>query len=184
METSPSLDSGHAADSDWITFPGGELEGRRPRTLCEGCRGQLQRDTRAPIGRRSTTTSARAPICFNCYRADLQRARALKAAGEIDTASPARFQTLLPFEPVNRHRLECLRAERSALRGTAQSSAEASVDKRRHAQIAARHALQRIAAGLDAQHASKAQQAKVMAAAIHAMELQFPESWLPFVVSR
>jgi hypothetical protein len=50
------------------------------------------------------------------------------------------------------------------------------VDKRRQAQIAARHALQRIAAGVQARG--------VTLAAIHAAELQLPEAWLPFVVSR
>ncbi len=50
------------------------------------------------------------------------------------------------------------------------------VDKRRQAQIAARHALQQIAAGVQARSATLA--------AIHAAELQLPEAWIPFVVSR
>jgi hypothetical protein len=50
------------------------------------------------------------------------------------------------------------------------------VDKRRQAQIAARHALQQIAAGVQTRGAAMA--------AIHAAELQLPEAWIPFVVSR
>jgi hypothetical protein len=58
------------------------------------------------------------------------------------------------------------------------------VNKRRHAQIAARHALQAIASGLKARNLPPALEAGVLAAAAHAAELQLPESWLPFVVAR
>ncbi len=74
------------------------------------------------------------------------------------------------------------------------------VDKRRHAQIAARHALQRIVAGLardaggsiaslrpgfaDVHEPTPAERERLGAAAIHAAELQLPDAWLPFVVSR
>jgi len=57
------------------------------------------------------------------------------------------------------------------------------VDRRRHAQIAARHALQAIAEGLKRHQAAEAERARSMAAAIHAAELQLPVSWLPFVVA-
>ena len=57
-------------------------------------------------------------------------------------------------------------------------------DRRHQAQIAARHALQQIAAGLAARRATRADRAREIAYAIHAAELQLPESWLPFVVSR
>ena len=57
-----------------------------------------------------------------------------------------------------------------------QMGAARYVDKRRQAQIAARHALQQIAEGVQARGATLA--------AIHAAELQLPEAWLPFVVSR
>ena len=119
-------------------------------------------------------------LCFQCYRADLDRERALKAAGDLDTASSERFQSALPFEPVNTSRLERLRAERAAARGMPQEGAGQFVDRRRRAQIAARHALDRIGAG---QHYQRKRD-RVMAAAVHAAELQLPESWLPFVVSR
>ena len=57
-------------------------------------------------------------------------------------------------------------------------------DRRRQAQIAARHALEAIGAGLKARQASAAEHRRAMGAAIHGLELQFPEAWLPFVVSR
>jgi hypothetical protein len=66
------------------------------------------------------------------------------------------------------------------------------MDRRRQAQIAARHAFQQIAASLRAPTAPgpsspelrRREQERVVAAAFHAAELQLPESWLPFVVSR
>jgi len=81
-----------------------------------------------------------------------------------------------------------LKAERSTARAsTLATSPGKFADRRLQAQIAARHALQRIAAGLAGNGAWKptpAERAREMAAAIHAAELQLPESWLPFVVSR
>ena len=127
-------------------------------------------------------------LCFQCYRAEIDRDRALKAAGELDTASVERFQTALPFEPVNRPRLEMLKVERATARGaTLATTSGKFADRRRQAQIAARHALQRIAATLPGSigdRRASADHAREMAAAIHAAELQLPESWLPFVVSR
>ena len=124
------------------------------------------------------------PLCFQCYRADLTRARALKEAGELDTASDARFQTQLPFEPVNRARLDRLKAERAESRATASQGIGQYADTRRHAQIQARHALQSIAEGLKARQLAPAAEAQAMASAIHAAELQLPDAWLPYVVSR
>jgi hypothetical protein len=149
-------------DTEWITFPGGELEGKRPKARCRACQKDPDRD-------------GRAPLCFQCYRAALDRERAIKAAGELDTATDERFQTALPFEAVDRARLERLRAERVSERAGMQTGPGRFVDRRRHAQIAARHALQQIAAGLDA---------RGLAAATRAAELQLPDAWLPFVVSR
>jgi hypothetical protein len=57
-------------------------------------------------------------------------------------------------------------------------------DKRRRAQIAARHALQAIRSRVEGEQAAAALEAGVLAAAAHAAELQLPESWLPFVVAR
>jgi hypothetical protein len=133
-------------ENDWVTLPGGELEGRRPKTLCGPCR--LRRAAGAP---------PRA-ICFECYRADRRRE---------EVVGVARFQDGLPFEPVNLPRLAQLKAERAVARHQARAGVGQYVDKRRQAQIAARHALQRVAMGLHA---------------IHAAELQLPDSWLPFVV--
>jgi hypothetical protein len=151
-------------DADWITFPGGELEGKRPKARCAACRA------------RGSLPESRAPLCFQCYRAELDRECALKAAGELETASDERFQTTLPFEPVDMPRLKMLRIARAAERAGMQVGAGRYVDKRRQAQIAARHALQQIAAGVQTRGATLA--------AIHAAELQLPEAWLPFVVSR
>ena len=141
------------ADKEWISFPGGEFEGKRPRLKCPACRKQ---PTRAPT------------LCFQCYRAELERERAIAAAGQLDTSSDARFQYGLPFEPVNTPRLEMLRAERMAARSIRGTGAGRFVDKRRLAQIAARHALQRVATGLQARQVRSA----------------LPASWLPFVASK
>ena len=138
-------------DSDWVVSPGGELEGKRPKALCQACRD-----------RRFRSGSA-APLCFQCYRVDLDRERALQAAGQLDTASDERFQAALPFAPVNTRRLDMLRAERAGERGAMQRGG-------------GREGRQEIAAGLKGH--------RVPMSAIHAAELQLPEAWLPFVVSR
>jgi hypothetical protein len=167
---------------EWVTFPGGELEGQRPKALCAACREALKREA-ATYGASGGARRSRL-LCFDCYRADLARARAMKDAGELDTASEARFQTQLPFEPVNHARLEALKAQRVQERTASSQGIGQYADKRRHAQIQARHALQTIAAGLKARQLAPAVQAQAMNAAIHAAELQLPESWLPYVVSR
>jgi hypothetical protein len=118
----------------------------------------------------------------------MDRNRALKASGELDTASVERFQTALPFEPLNRPRLEMLKVERTLARGAMLATTSGTfAAHRRQAQIAARHALQRMAAmlpGRDVRNVTRADHARAMSAAIHAAELQLPESWLPFVVCR
>jgi hypothetical protein len=189
-------------------FPGGELEGRRPAALCPACREALRRGSRVGSAPRRT-------LCFECYRAQLSRERALRAAGQLDTGSVERFQGVLPFEPVNRPRLAMLKAERAFAHRSASAGAGRFADRRRRAQIAARHALQSIAAGLrpgacgsrEDGDAGLARRDTVGASAeargggdpragrsgrwvgtdawtmaVHAAELQFPESWLPFVV--
>ena len=167
---------------EWVTFPGGELEGKRPKALCGPCREALAREAAiygsAGVARRSRR------LCFDCYRADLARARAMKAAGELDTATDARFQSQLPFEPVNHARLGMLKAGRAEARAIAGQGIGQYADKRRRAQIQARHALQSIAASLEARQLTPAAQVQTMTAAIHAAELQLPEAWLPYVVSR
>jgi hypothetical protein len=180
MAHEPTLLAAQAVEGEWVTFPGGELEGKRPKALCPACREALKRAA-AGSGRRSSPLR---PLCFQCYRAELDRERALLAAGALDTATDARFQSQLPFEPVNRARLEMLKAERSEARASSVQGIGQYVDKRRHAQMAARHALQQIAAGLKARQLAPAMEAQLMASAAHAAELQLPEAWLPFVVSR
>ena len=129
--------------------------------------------------------TSRARCASSATAPSLDRERALKAAGELDTASVERFQTALPFEPVNTARLAMLKAERATSREALRQGPGQFVDKRRQAQIAARHALQRIFAGVSGRQAVSADSAaRVMAAATHAAELQLPEAWLPFVVSR
>jgi hypothetical protein len=170
---------GQIAADEWVSFPGGELEGKRPKALCPACRDALNRAAACAEPYHSRT------LCFQCYRAELDRDRALKAAGDLDTASVERFQTTLPFEPVDRVRLTMLKAERVAARETARQGVGRFADKRRQAQIAARHALQRIFAGVSARGvASSVVGGALIAAATHAAELQLPEAWLPFVVSR
>src|SRR6185436_10531402 len=111
--------------------------------------------------------------------AELDRARSVRAAGDLDTASEARFQSALPFEPVNRAKLEMLKVERIGARTAARSGIGQFAERRRRAQIAARHALQRIAAGLREHHVPRAEAIRVMSSAAHAAELQLPETWLP-----
>src|SRR5262245_34195475 len=166
------------AEKEWVTFPGGELQAPRPSALCPACRAKR----RANVSLRSNP--ANQPLCFACYRAGIERERALKAAGDLNTASEQRFQSSLPFEPVNRPRLERLRAERATSRVAAQAGVGRYVDKRRQAQIAARHALERIVIGLRERNASHAERSRLLSSATHAAELQLPEAWLPFVVSR
>ena len=171
-------------EGEWVSFPGGELEGKRPKALCSACREQQRRrsvlDTREHHGASASASGGGAPRAVR----NVNRERALKAAGQLDTASPERFQAALPFEPVNRPRLAALKAERVAARATLREGAERFEARRRLAQIAARHALQRIEAALEARQVEPAMAKRIMASAVHADELQLPESWLPFVVAR
>ena len=153
--------------ADWVPFSGGELEGRRPRALCPTCRATARRE-------------AQRPLCFGCYRLEIERERALKAAGELDTASVERFQTVLPLEPVNQARLAQLKVARRQARQQ-QAAASPYVDRRRQAQINARHALQRLAEGLRAYQAKQASRQRVAARANTAA---MPEAWLPFVAAQ
>jgi hypothetical protein len=180
MAHHPTHVASQVVEGEWVTFQGGELEGKRPKVLCPTCREALKREAEGPARRPSRSQ----PLCFQCYRAGLDRDRALQAAGELDTASDTRFQSQLPFEPVDRARLEMLKAVRSGERASAVQGIGQYVDKRRHAQIAARHALQAVASGLKAHGLTPALEAQVMAAAAHAAELQLPDAWLPFVLSR
>jgi hypothetical protein len=178
-------DTPQAVVNDWVTFPGGELEGRRPKTICPICREGLQRALTqrrvmgGPVEHQSSRT-----LCFQCYRADLNRERALRDAGALMTGSEARFQEQLPFEAVDEGRLALLKVERAHTRGALLQGVGRFVDRRRRAQIAARHALQTIVASRPTSGAGSAPYDRMIAAALHAAELQLPESWLPFVVAR
>jgi hypothetical protein len=166
--------AGEKAAEEWVTFPGGELEGKRPKAVCPACREAMNRGF-VPTAR---------TLCFQCYRAELERDRALRAAGNLNTGSEERFQAQLPFEQVNRARLAALKAARADARAAASQGSGVYADKRRAAQIAARHALAQIAEGLKARRAAAAVQAQALDEAAHAAELQLPEAWLPFVLSR
>jgi hypothetical protein len=170
-------------DKEWVSFPGNELQAPRPKALCPACRQRLHRAAAghsAGSGESAAADPVTAPLCFACYRASIDRDRALRAAGERNTTSAERFQYALPLEPVNRARLARLRTERLA----AQARVAPYVDKRRHAQIAARHAIERIVIGLRDRQATAAERDRVLSNALHAAELQLPDAWLPFVIAR
>src|SRR4051812_7048163 len=182
MDTLRIEDAPTHIDIGWAPFPGGELEGQRTRSLCPTCRakrlGSLQ----------ETSVAAKPALCFQCYRVEFERNRKIKAAGELNTASDARFQVALPFEPVNVPRLAQLKIEREQSRTQARMGNGVYAERRRRAQIQARRALGRIFRGLQQRELDDRNQAlpreSVIAAAVHAAELQLPESWLPFVVAR
>ena len=159
MERAITATTTQAIEGEWDPLPGGELEGKRPTVLCGPCR------MRRAIG------AERKAVCFECYKADARRRRAFEAAASVDTGSAERFQFGLPFEAVDRSRLDRLKAERAASRRQLRIGVGRFVDKRRRAQIVARHALQQLGNGLRMQ-------------GLHAAELQLPESWLPFVGAR
>lgn len=166
-------------DQEWGSFPGGELEGKRPRTLCSACRDRLRDAARAG----DPGQAGPRPLCFQCYRAGLDRERALAAAGTLFTGSEARFQEQLPLEPVDRIRLEALRTVRRVARATLNSGPDRFAERRHAAQIAARHRLAEVADGLRMRRAVNGEAVREMSAALRAAEQQLPESWLPFVVS-
>lgn len=182
VQISPNADR-LIADHDWMSLPGGELEAPRPRTLCADCRERLKKAAAGRSGARPGQSSQK-PLCFGCYRAELDRQRLLKAAGQLDTATEARFQEALPFEPVNHVRLNELKQRRAEVRAVARTGAARFVDRRRHAQIAARRALEGIAEGLRARGVRMPERHARSMAAVHAAELQLPDAWIPYVVSR
>ncbi len=182
MDTLRIEDAPTHNDIGWTPFPGGELEGQRTRSLCPACRAKRLSSAQ------ETSVAAKPALCFQCYRVEFERNRKIKAAGELDTASEARFQVALPFEPVNKPRLARLKTERERSRTQARISAGDYAERRRRAQIQARRALDRIFRGLKQRGQagpgeSMARESSI-AAAVHAAELQLPESWLPFVVAR
>jgi hypothetical protein len=119
-------------------------------------------------------------VCFQCYRAELERERAMGRAAALHTATEERFQCTLPFEPVNRARLERLRSERGQARATARLGGGAYAERRTKAQLAARRAIQQAVADIR-QHHRGPTVPRAIAAIAHAAELQLPHSWLPFV---
>ena len=98
--------SAQVVTEEWVTFPGGELEGKRPKALCAACREALKREAATADVVRSVGRRGRVRCASTATAPTWRATRALKAAGELDTASDARFQTQLPFEPVNQPRLD------------------------------------------------------------------------------
>jgi hypothetical protein len=154
---------------EWVSFPGGELQGKRPKTH--------------PTDQTHPTHQA-GTLCFQCFRVSLDRDRALKAAGELDTATDGRFQFVLPLEPIDHARLSMLKGDRAIARGEARRGAGEFVDRRRRAQIEARHMLHSVFAGVRSRQLPASLRDHQIASATHAAELQLPEAWLPFVVAR
>jgi hypothetical protein len=149
------------AENEWVPLPGGELEAPRQGALCPACRAARHASERSGAPAAGART-----LCFECHRAEARRRRALAAAGRVFTGSEERLQTGLPFEPVDRVRLARLKTERMQARLAEARGPERHANRRRHAQLEARHALAAIARGL------------------RARDLPLPPSWLPFVVNR
>jgi hypothetical protein len=103
------------------------------------------------------------------------------AADSAMAGSAARMQGRLPFEPINRPRLEGLRAVRHVARVAASTGEGRFELRRRQAQIAARRALQQVVSSVRGSAAPE--DTRTWAAAVHAAELQLPDSWIRFVVS-
>jgi hypothetical protein len=170
-------------DVEWMPFPGGELEGSRPRVLCPDCRVRLNQAAAGAPGATAPT------LCFQCYRLDLERMRRLHDAAHLNTASEERFQTTLPFQPVNRPRLTRLKRDREAARAEARQGSGRFVEKRRRAQIEARNQLGRLLLELKHRRGSSAESGMrpptgtARASRQLAADLHLPESWLPFVAA-
>ncbi len=171
---------------NWVQFPGGELEGTPPPVRCPACLDALSRRRARGATASSIQPASARTLCFQCYRLQLNRNQAIRAAGSLQTASEARFQSQLPFEPVDTRRLQMLKAERVRERNFAADGQGGAAARRRRAQIAARHALRVITAPAGALDGlgMTADRRRAIAAALRAAELQLPESWLPFVVAQ
>ncbi len=69
------VDSGRCSQQiidEWVSFPGGELEGRRPTATCHSCQ-----ERKARFRYRGVVKADRVhTLCFQCYRTELDRARA------------------------------------------------------------------------------------------------------------
>ena len=112
-----------------LRFQAASWKGSGPRCMCPACRLRAFRASasqgRAPRTRRASPESrAPSPESRSVFSATASTRRAsgrCSAARNLNTASEARFQDSLPFEPVNRARLERLRAERSTARAALKS---------------------------------------------------------------
>jgi len=173
-------------ESCWQPFPGGELEGTPATALCPTCRAAAREC--AGVAHDPVAPERKPALCFECYLRDIRKSRALTAAANLDTASDARFQSSLPFEPVDHARLTRLKAERAVARVSERKGIGAYIEKRRRAQIEARHALATIVQGLKQRRlttiGNRSERVVPRTAAAVRLSSQLPESWLPFVVAR
>src|SRR5215510_7774963 len=92
----------NSPESEWLALPGGELEAPRPKTLCHRCRERLRQSVAKGVWPKPEDRPR--TLCFGCHRAQIERDRKFRTAADVETASEARFQCTLPFEPVNRVR--------------------------------------------------------------------------------
>ena len=144
-------------ENDWVTFPGGELEGKRPKRLCVDCRERLRRAAAGAVDQ----AGVRHPLCFQCYRLELIAA----ALGRLATHGVGgSISEALPFQAVDR-------AARLIWTARPRGSSNAGVGRfadRAQAQIAARRALQdgKGCGGITTDAARNA-----FAGAVHAVEL-------------
>jgi hypothetical protein len=127
---------------DWRLLPGGELEMPRPRTRCAACRA---RDDAGPA-------HGPLPLCFQCYRADLARRRAIEGALDRVIAPSPDAVSCEPRGVVRHFRVPPTPSD-------VDPRFAALARRRRQAQIAARRALAEPIIDLE----------------------QFPVSWRPFV---
>ena len=162
---------------EWVTFPGGELEGKRPKALC-------QRAARPKSGSRHRayhgapgTSSVVLPVLPGRVGA-IEPCSCWSARHSIRGT----LQVQLPFEPVNEPRLAKLKWIAPSAQLRSSESAASSTSGVRHKSPHATRS-QMIAAGLRTRQLA-GDNVRAMDMAIHAAELQLPESWLPFVVSR
>jgi hypothetical protein len=121
---------------------------------------------------------------LECYRADLDRERALSAAARFGADQVERFQDGLPFEAVDESRLARLKSARAEERRALSVGPGRYVDRRRHAQLVARRALATIARRLASRNLPIRDNRAAVDNVAHAAELQLPDAWLPFVMSR
>ena len=172
-------------DSDWVGFPGGELEGKRPKALCPACR-----DGPSAPGRRATGPTPSCPLFPMLPRRNRPRSRPQgggPAGHRVGGAVPDRA-AVRAGQPAAARDAEGGAIDRARLDARNEFGQvcrpQASGADRRAPRAAADRSGPRRQQCVEADAPGNDVREREMAAAIHAAELQLPESWLPFVVSR